>query len=95
MYTNCKIDTFVCCVYKTSCRHAGDDRSKLDIVHECIIKYKKKGHVMLMGDLDCRTGTADDYISTDGSRNFVNIINNNNNNLYSLHKDMYIKHIDI
>ena len=38
-------------------------------------KYKEKGHVMLMGDLNCRTGTADDYISTGRSRNFGNIIN--------------------
>ena len=79
MYTNYEMDTFVCCAYispKTSCRYAGDDRSKLDIVREGIIKYEEKGHVMLMGDLNCRTGTADDYISTDGSRNFVNGINN-------------------
>ena len=66
------------CIYispKTSCRYAGDDRSKLDIVREGIIKYEEKGHVMLMEDLNCRTRTEDDYISTDGSRNFVNIVN--------------------
>ena len=28
-----------------------------------------------MEDLNCRTRTEDDYISTDGSRNFVNIVN--------------------
>ena len=70
------MDTFVGCVYispKTSCRYAGDDRSKLDIVREGIIKYKDKGHVMLMGDLNCRTGTADDYIPNDESTNFINI----------------------
>ena len=70
------MDTFVGCVYispKTSCRCAGDDRSKLDIVREGIIKYKDKGHVMLMGDLNCRTGTADDYIPKDESTNFINI----------------------
>ena len=38
-----------------------------------IIKYKDKGHVMLMGDLNCRTGTADDYIPNDESTNFINI----------------------
>ena len=58
---------------KISCRYAGDDRSKLDIVREGIIKYKDKGHVMLMGDLNCRTGTADDCIPNDESTNFINI----------------------
>ena len=58
---------------KPSCRYAGDDRSKLDIVREGIIKYKDKGHVMLMGDLNCRTGTADDYTPNDESTNFINI----------------------
>ena len=70
------MDTFVCCAYispKTSCRYTGDDKGKLEIVSQGIIKYKEKGHVMLMGDLNCRTGNADDYISTDGSGNFVNI----------------------
>ena len=78
LYTYYEMDTFVCYAYispKTSYRYAGDDRSKLDIVREGIIKYEEKGHVMLMGDLYCRTGTADDYISIDKSRNFVNIIN--------------------
>ena len=70
LYTNYLMDTFIGCVYispKTSCRYAGDDRSKLDIVREGIIKYEDKGHVMLMGDLNCRTGTADDYIPNDES----------------------------
>ena len=72
------MDTFVCCAYispKALCGYAGNDRSKQDIVCEGNFKYKEKGHVMLMGDLNCRTGTADDYISTGRSRNFVNIIN--------------------
>ena len=76
LYTNYLMDTFVGCSYispKTSCRYADDDRSKLDIVREGIIKYKDKGHVMLMGDLNCRTGTADDYIPNDESTNFINI----------------------
>ena len=45
LYTYYEMGTFVCCAYiipKTSCRYAGDDRSKLDIVREGIKKNIKR-----------------------------------------------------
>ena len=66
--TNYQFDTYLCCTYispRASCRHQGDDITKLQTIYNDIISYKMKGCVALLGDLNCRTGVKPDYITED------------------------------
>ena len=54
------VNIYVCCTYispKSSCRYQLEDVSKLDTLHNNVIKFKNKGHVIILGDINCRTGT--------------------------------------
>ena len=56
---------YFCCTYispKSSGRFQLDDVSKLDKLHNDVMKFKRKGRVMILGNINCRTGTEDDFI---------------------------------
>ena len=68
------IAIYICCTYispKSSCRYQLEDVSKLDVLHNNIVKFKNKGHVIILGDINCRTGTEDDFIDVRQVKNFV------------------------
>ena len=68
------VDIYFCCTYilpKSSCRYQLEDVSKLDILQNNVIEFKNKGHVIILGDINCRTGTEDDFIDVPQVNNFV------------------------
>ena len=68
------VDIYFCCTYispKSFCRYQLEDVSKLDTLHNNVIKFKNKGHVIILGDINCRTGTEDDFIDVPQENNFV------------------------
>jgi len=76
--SNYTSDIYMCCTYispRSSCRYVGEDTSKLEILHNDVIKYKCIGHVIILGDLNCRTGTVSDLADPPGLNNFVVIPN--------------------
>ena len=65
---------YFCCTYispKSSGRFQLDDVSKLDKLHHDVMKFKRKGRVMILGDINCRTGTEDDFIDIQPAEQFV------------------------
>ena len=65
---------YFCCTYispKSSGRFQLDDVSKLDKLHHDVMKFKRKGRVMILGDINCRTGTEDDFIDIQPVEQFV------------------------
>ena len=67
---------YVCCTYispKSSCRYTPDDTCKLDILDNDVLKYKNlcRGRIVILGDLNCRTGTANDFTVSYSSNTFV------------------------
>ena len=66
----------ICCTYispKSSCRYQLEDVSKLDILHNNVLRFKNKGHVIILGDINCRNGTEDDFIDVSKVNNFVQV----------------------
>ena len=41
--------------------------------HNNIIKLKNKGHVIILGDINCRTGTEDDFIDVLQVKKFIQV----------------------
>ena len=67
---------YFCCTYispKSSGRFQLDDVSKLDKLHNDVMKFNRKGRVMILGDIhvNCRTGTEDDFIDIQPAEQFV------------------------
>ena len=70
---NSTSDTYMCCAYvspRSSCRYAGDDNSKLHMLYNDVTKYNEKGHVIVLGDLNARTGVTDDFVNTSETDKF-------------------------
>ena len=69
-------DMYICCTYispKSSCRYTPDDTCKLDILNSDVFKYKniRSGRIVILGDLNCRTGIENDFIDSQLSNTFV------------------------
>ena len=69
-------DMYVCCAYispKSSCRYTPDDTCKLDILDNDVLKYKNRhiGRIVILDDLNCRTGIENDFIESHFSNSFV------------------------
>ena len=47
------------------CRYRFNDNTKLGVIYEDVIKLKSKGHVIILGDMNCRTGIQDDFIENE------------------------------
>ena len=65
---------YLCCTYispKSLGRFQLDEVSKLDKLHHDVMKFKCKVHVMILGDINCKTGTEDDFIDIQPAEQFV------------------------
>ena len=58
---------------KSSCRYTPDDTCKLDILDNDVHKYQNlcRGRIVILGDLNCRTGIANDFTASYSSNTFV------------------------
>ena len=71
-----------CCIYmyisvtppRSSCRYIEDSMTKLQMLHNDITMYTCKGHIIVMGDINCRTGTDNDFIEQESSQCHVGVI---------------------
>ena len=70
-------DIHICCIYispRSPCRYIRDAIIKLQILHNDITMYNCMGHIIVMGDTNCRTGTDNDYIEQESSQCDVGVI---------------------
>ena len=66
LLTNYSHDTYLCCTYvspKGSSRLICADMDKLELIYNDILNYKSLGYVAILGDLNSRIGTLQDYVN--------------------------------
>ena len=47
--------------------YIGDAMTKLEMLHIDIVKYNGISHIVLMGNINCRTGTANDFVNQENN----------------------------
>ena len=70
-------DIHICCTYispRSLYRYIGNSMTKLRILHNDITMYNCMGHIIVMSDINCRTGTDNDYIEQESSQCDVGVI---------------------
>ncbi len=58
-------DTFLSFVYMNPHKSNADDTKKFRVLQDEVMHFQKKGHVILTGDINARTGKRNDYILPD------------------------------
>ena len=86
---------YICFAYispKSSGRFQLDDVSKLDKLHNDVMKLMRKGSVMIIGDINCRTDTEDDFIDIQPAEQFVVIADHDDIHISDLVNNCLRKH---
>ena len=60
-----KNDLYICTSYISPSKGGEKDNDSLERVFDEVISFKKKGRVLIQGDLNARTGTESDFIERD------------------------------